>query len=52
MRTSRLSARLLATAGAAAVFTAALTSTLVTASHAEVTAPGAIVQISDGVAWH
>ena len=52
MRTSRWSARLLATAGAAAVFAAALTSTLVTASHAAVTAPTGIVVTTDGVSWH
>lgn len=49
MRNSRRSARLLACAGATAVFTAALTCTLVTPSYAG--AAWSIVQTDDGLGW-
>lgn len=52
MRTSRWPARLLATAGTAAVLTTALTVAFVPASHADVQPPRQVFEVTDGVGWH
>ena len=52
MRKFRQSARLLTCAGATAMFTAVLTCTLATPSHAGAAWSIPTVQTSDGVGWH
>lgn len=52
MRTSRWPTRLFATASTSGALTTALTVMSIPASHAEITTPHRVVEISDGLSWH